>query len=41
VVLNEEAQAFQWLPLAEALRMDLNIPTRILLDECIEREFVS
>ncbi len=37
VVLNEEAQAFQWLPLAEALRMDLNIPTRILLDECMRR----
>ncbi|MDI1311211.1 NUDIX domain-containing protein [Prosthecobacter sp.] len=37
VVLNEEAQEFQWLPLAEALRMDLNIPTRILLDECVRR----
>lgn len=37
VVLNEEAQAFQWLPLAEALRMDLNIPTLILLDECVKR----
>lgn len=35
VVLNEEAQAFQWLPLAEALRMDLNIPTRVLLEECV------
>jgi phosphoglycolate phosphatase len=37
VVLNEEAQAFQWLPLAEALRMDLNIPTRVLLDECVKK----
>jgi phosphoglycolate phosphatase len=37
VVLNEEAQAFEWLPLAEALLMDLNIPTRILLDECVRR----
>lgn len=37
VVLNEEAQAFQWLPLAEALQMDLNIPTRILLDECLRK----
>jgi len=37
VVLNEEAQAFQWLPLAEALQMDLNIPTRVLLDECMKQ----
>ncbi len=41
VVLNEEAQAFEWLPLAEALRMDLNIPTRVLLDECMQRRLVS
>jgi phosphoglycolate phosphatase len=41
VVLNEEAQAFQWLPLEEALRADLNIPTRILLDECMRRGLVS
>ena len=37
VELNEEAQAFQWLPLDEALRMDLNIPTRVLLDECLRK----
>jgi phosphoglycolate phosphatase len=41
VVLNEEAQEFQWLPLAEALRMDLNIPTRILLDECMRRGLLA
>lgn len=41
VVLNEEAQAFQWLPLAEALRLDLNIPTRVLIDECVRRGLVS
>lgn len=41
VILNEEAQAFQWLPLAEALRVDLNLPTRILIDECVRREIVS
>ena len=40
VVLNEEAQAFQWLPLAEALHMDLNIPTRVLLDECMRRGLI-
>jgi phosphoglycolate phosphatase-like HAD superfamily hydrolase/ADP-ribose pyrophosphatase YjhB (NUDIX family) len=37
VVLNEEAQAYQWLPLAQALKLDLNIPTRILIDECLRR----
>ncbi len=41
VMLNEEAQEFQWLPLAEALRVDLNIPTRVLLDECMRRGLVS
>ncbi len=41
VVLNEEAQEFQWLPLAEALKIELNIPTRILIDECIHRGLVS
>ncbi len=40
VILNEEAQAFQWLPLAEALRVDLNIPTRILIAECVRRRLV-
>jgi phosphoglycolate phosphatase-like HAD superfamily hydrolase/ADP-ribose pyrophosphatase YjhB (NUDIX family) len=37
VVLNEEAQVFQWLPLAEALKTDLNIPTRVLIEECVRR----
>lgn len=37
VVLNEEAQAFQWLPLAQALEADLNIPTRVLIEECLRR----
>ncbi|MCX6839053.1 MAG: NUDIX domain-containing protein [Verrucomicrobia bacterium] len=37
VVLNEEAQVFQWLPLAEALKIDLNIPTRVLIEECARR----
>ncbi|MDZ4403914.1 NUDIX domain-containing protein [Prosthecobacter sp.] len=41
VVLNEEAQAFQWLPLADALRVDLNMPTRILIGECVRRGLVS
>lgn len=41
VVLNEEAQAFQWLPLDGALRLDLNIPTRILIDECLKLGLLS
>ncbi len=32
VKLNEEAQEFKWVPIAEALKMDLNKPTRVLLD---------
>ncbi len=37
VVLNEEAQEFQWLPLQAALQIDLNIPTRVLIEECLRR----
>ncbi|MBM3829429.1 MAG: NUDIX domain-containing protein [Verrucomicrobia bacterium] len=33
VTLNEEAQEFRWVTLAEALAMDLNQPTRVLLEE--------
>jgi phosphoglycolate phosphatase len=32
VTLNEEAQAFRWVTPAEALAMDLNRPTRVLLE---------
>ena len=32
VTLNDEAQAFRWVTLAEALTMDLNRPTRVLLE---------
>lgn len=32
VKLNEEAQEFRWVPLDAALRMELNEPTRILLE---------
>lgn len=41
VILNEEAQAFQWLPPAGALKADLNIPTRTLILECMRRGLVS
>lgn len=33
VTLNDEAQEFRWVTLAEALAMDLNRPTRVLLEE--------
>ena len=32
VQLNDEAQEFRWLPLRDALKLDLNSPTRILLE---------
>ncbi len=37
VRLNEEAQEFCWVTPAEALRLDLNQPTRVLLEECLRR----
>ena len=33
VRLNEEAQEFRWVRPEEALQMDLNQPTRILLNQ--------
>ena len=33
VTLNDEAQAFRWVTLAEAMGMELNRPTRVLLEE--------
>lgn len=32
VRLNEEAQDYRWMPIAEAMTMDLNVPTRVLLE---------
>ena len=40
VILNDEAEAFQWLPTAAALQLDLNEPTRILIEEAIRRGFI-
>ena len=37
VTLNEEAQAFRWVSEAEALRLNLNKPTRKLLDAVTAR----
>jgi len=33
VVLNQEAEVYRWLPLAEAKKLDLNTPTKILIKE--------
>lgn len=35
VVLNEEAQEFRWLSPEEALELDLNRPTRLLIEEVL------
>ena len=32
VVLNDEAEEFQWLSPAQALALDLNTPTRVLIE---------
>ena len=37
VTLNEEAQAFRWVNESEALQLDINEPTRILLDAVMAR----
>ena len=36
----DEAEEFLWLPAAEALKLDLNQPTRVLLTEALERELI-
>ena len=36
VVVNDEGEAFQWVGLTEALGLDLNAPTRRLLEELQE-----
>ena len=40
VKLNEEAREFRWLPLAAALELPLNTPTRILLEAVLADWFV-
>ncbi len=37
VKLNDEAQAFQWIPLSGALALELNHPTRVLVDHVLSR----
>ncbi|MBK1883742.1 HAD hydrolase-like protein [Luteolibacter pohnpeiensis] len=38
VVLNEEAEHFRWLPLADAFDLDLNEPTRVLLQDVVDNQ---
>ena len=37
VKLNDEGREFRWVTLAEAQKMPLNTPTRILLEAVMER----
>ncbi|MEM1084661.1 MAG: HAD hydrolase-like protein [Verrucomicrobiota bacterium] len=41
VVLNDEAEEFRWVTPAEALELDLNQPTRVLLDEAIKDKIIE
>lgn len=40
VILNEEAEEYQWLPPREALKLDLNTPTRILIEAVKGRAWI-
>jgi phosphoglycolate phosphatase-like HAD superfamily hydrolase len=40
VTLNDEAEEFRWVYPSEALTMDLNQPTRVLLEECLTRQLL-
>lgn len=40
VALNEEAEEFLWLSTADAMTLDLNAPTRVLLDHVISNRLI-
>ncbi len=40
VFLNDEAEKFQWHTPAHALTLDLNQPTRVLLNEALDRDLI-
>jgi phosphoglycolate phosphatase-like HAD superfamily hydrolase/ADP-ribose pyrophosphatase YjhB (NUDIX family) len=40
VRLNDEAEEFRWLFPTEALNLELNQPTRVLLEECLHRQLL-
>ncbi|MFZ9936893.1 MAG: NUDIX domain-containing protein, partial [Luteolibacter sp.] len=41
VTLNEEAEEFRWLTPPQARALELNHPTRLLLDECFARNLLD
>jgi ADP-ribose pyrophosphatase YjhB (NUDIX family) len=41
VVLNDEAEEFAWLTPSEALQLDINHPTAVLLDEVLQRGILA
>lgn len=41
VVLNEEAEEFVWVSGEDALKMDLNVPTRTLLEEVMKSKAIA
>jgi len=40
VVLNAEAEEFQWLTMAEAMKLDLNSATKILLQRVSDEKLL-
>jgi len=40
VTLNDEAEAYQWLSPQDALKLDLNQPTRHLLEQALEQHLI-
>lgn len=40
VTLNEEAEEFLWLPAAQAMTLDLNEPTRVLLKHAVSNQLI-
>jgi len=40
VTLNDEAEEFRWLPAAEAMALDLNEPTRVLLEHAVSNQLI-
>ena len=41
ITLNDEAEESQWLPLGAALNLQLNRPTRVLIEEAIRQGFLT
>ena len=41
VTLNDEAEEFRWLTPRDALALDLNRPTRLLLEECLAKQLID